>query len=185
MCLLACPSWHVSALGCACVRCWLQTGDGSRAAAVMFLCVLGCVRAGPRQFGEGLPSCVRGGVYHKVVCMLGDACPSLCEPAPVLRGDQRVVCVSKLSAVCMPVGVCLPYIALRHECVEVGRWLPTGAGIAGAWLGPEACSQQGAPKASPAWPCGEVVAELHLTGWCLSGCATLLPALLRGRCVVA
>jgi hypothetical protein len=47
-------------------------------------------------------------------------------------------------------------------------------------LGPESCSQQVAPKASPTWPCGEVMAELHLAGWCLSGCTALLSELLRG-----
>jgi hypothetical protein len=47
-------------------------------------------------------------------------------------------------------------------------------------LGPESCSQQVAPKASPTWPCGEVMAELHLAGWCLSGCTALLSDLLRG-----
>jgi hypothetical protein len=47
-------------------------------------------------------------------------------------------------------------------------------------LGPESCSQQVAPKASPTWPCGEVMAELHLAGWCLSGCTALSSELLRG-----
>jgi hypothetical protein len=47
-------------------------------------------------------------------------------------------------------------------------------------LGPESCSQQVAPRASPTWPCGEVMAELHLAGWCLSGCTALLSELLRG-----
>ena len=98
------------------------------------------------------------------------------------------VCVFLSMRVCVRVNVRVwvralaRSIGLRRDGAGVGRWLETGAGVnvAGAWLGPESCSQQVAPKASPTWPCGEVVAELHLTGWRLSGCAALLPELLRG-----
>jgi hypothetical protein len=37
-----------------------------------------------------------------------------------------------------------------------------------------------APKASPTCACGVVLAALHFARWCLSGCAALLPARVRG-----
>ncbi len=44
--------------------------------------------------------------------------------------------------------LCSTYIALRRDGVGVWRWSETGVvnSIAGAWLGPKACSWQVAPQ---------------------------------------
>jgi hypothetical protein len=64
--------------------------------------------------------------------------------------------------------------ACQLQCIHPAAAIRQQQGI------PEPCSQQVVLKASPTWPCGVVMAGLHLAGWCLSGYTALLPEFLRG-----
>jgi hypothetical protein len=50
----------------------------------------------------------------------GGGCPSLSQPAPLLRGSQHVMCASSFAAVCMTVGMLrLPTVALTGVTFSV------------------------------------------------------------------
>ena len=66
---------------------------------------------------------------------------------------------------------CCTCVGLRRDGVGVWRWSETGVvnSIAGAWLGPEACSWQAAPRGVARivtwWGCGLAVPHRAVFAW--------------------
>src|SRR5512147_280633 len=73
---------------------------------------------------------------------------------------------------CLPcVSWCCTCVGLRRDGVGVWRWSETGVvnSIAGAWLGPKACSWQAAPRGVARivtwWGCGLAVLHRAVFVW--------------------